>query len=449
MTQHAVRRGSGTDYGYCLNELALILDLGMDLVPIMIEPCERPGSIQALTYLDLTAQSEVLIAPTPEGEQARAAAAERIATALREGPVSLRIDDPDLLLRGKLRPPTFRPPPNAAQPRPPHLDHRQGRRLAAPRLPRPPHHRQVGVPSHARRLPRRAHQPALLQTDDSQTLDLGHVVNTLAFKLAGTVPGYRSTLISLLQGPDGAEVLALEPLARFRRLIVEPIADLPEPAQPVVIAFDALDEAGNRQQNKALELLEVVADSAHLLPGWFRLLATSRPEAEVITALRGWERVDLDGYATTLVAQGCRELAAMYLPEESPERREQLVTLAEGNLLVLNLYLEEAQADRRDPEHASHDAHAHDVQDEEADTSQATDADATPAAEALHDENASQGAHAPQDSDAAHGTPAQGSPLDLRYTRTVRRRLGTPSLDPFNPTFWPVPWPPADPFRWT
>jgi hypothetical protein len=362
MTQHAMRAGPGQDYGYCLNELAFIRELGIDLLPVMVEPCERPASIRAMTYLDLSTDAEWLLSPTPQGDQARAVAAERIVAALRGAPVNLRVDDPEQLLRGRLRPPDFQPPPTLLPTSVPRtwitdkVDDWLRRDLRGLLITGTT---GTGKSAFLRLLDDDHGALASLhyfKADDSQTLDLGHVVNAMAFKLSGQLPGYRSALIALLQGQAGADVLALEPLARFRRLVVEPVANLPAPEHPVVIALDALDEAGNRVENKALELLEVVADSAHLLPGWFRLLATSRPEAEVITALRGWERVDLDGYADNLVADDCRELVGLHLPTVSPAQRDALVAQAGGNLLVINLILEEARADNQEPDNASQDA---------------------------------------------------------------------------------------------
>ncbi|KAI6129564.1 hypothetical protein EV401DRAFT_2066776 [Pisolithus croceorrhizus] len=70
---------------------------------------------------------------------------------------------------------------------------------------------------------------------------------------------------------------------QFQELILEPAKQISW-CGPVVIVIDALDVCGEHQKRK--DLLKVLATKAAELPPNFRILVTSRPEADIVHALK-------------------------------------------------------------------------------------------------------------------------------------------------------------------
>jgi tetratricopeptide (TPR) repeat protein len=80
----------------------------------------------------------------------------------------------------------------------------------------------------------------------------------------------------------------------FRRLLAEPISGLIWREQKLVILIDALDEATNK--SGANELVDLLSQHLSGLPPWIAFAVTSRPEAEVVARLQGFQpfRIESD-----------------------------------------------------------------------------------------------------------------------------------------------------------
>ena len=77
----------------------------------------------------------------------------------------------------------------------------------------------------------------------------------------------------------------------FRELIIQPAWDLATPSPTSLIMVDVLDEAIAWQDKT---IVDVLAEQAENLPPWLRIVATTRPESEVLARV--------DGLSTFLLA---------------------------------------------------------------------------------------------------------------------------------------------------
>src|SRR5208283_4934359 len=105
-----------------------------------------------------------------------------------------------------------------------------------------------------------------------ESLDPLRFVLSVAAQLAVHRPDYRQALagckVETLAEPDAGAV--------FRRLVAEPLRNLP-PSGCGLIIVDALDEALTRGESNIARLLRDRIDD---LPGWMRLVVSSRKEPE-------------------------------------------------------------------------------------------------------------------------------------------------------------------------
>jgi hypothetical protein len=115
------------------------------------------------------------------------------------------------------------------------------------------------------------------------------IVRTLAFQLATRLPDYRKLLLAL---PEINELDRKNPAELFDYLLANPLKlSIGGGRERYVIVIDALDEAGGNGRN---ELVEMLARNAQRLPEWIGIVATSRPESEVVAPLQGLNPCVLD-----------------------------------------------------------------------------------------------------------------------------------------------------------
>ena len=115
-------------------------------------------------------------------------------------------------------------------------------------------------------------------------------ISGLVAQLAAQFPAYRRC-IEQLPPPDWSQSSSL-----FSPLIADPLrecADEIDITEPWVFVLDGLDES---QAVVGPELVDVLAESVDLFPEWLRLIVTSRPDRQLLAALRldGVHRDHLD-----------------------------------------------------------------------------------------------------------------------------------------------------------
>ena len=174
--------------------------------------------------------------------------------------------------------------------------------------------------------------------------DAGRIVKTLAFQLATRLPDYRKLLLVLpeikrLEGKSAPEL--------FDYLLAEPLRHVIEGGRErYLIVVDALDEAGEGGTNVFVDML---AANAQRLPAWIGILATSRPESNVVGPLQGLAPIILDT-ATESNRNDIREFLRRELAiqlEGRPDAERLLdvvLSKSEGVFLYAERFCEDVQA---------------------------------------------------------------------------------------------------------
>lgn len=127
------------------------------------------------------------------------------------------------------------------------------------------------------------------QATTPETLRPDRFVRSLAAMIASKIPAYAE----MLGTPAVEEDLAKDAVSAFEGAILTPLESLAAPVDGVrYLLVDALDEA--LAHPESLNIVTVLASRLNRLPGWLRLVATSRKEAGVLrrgelSGLRAWE----------------------------------------------------------------------------------------------------------------------------------------------------------------
>lgn len=277
MTPHSVRRPEG----YCLNEVARALSLGLRVIPMMVVDSEPPLSICRIQWLDLRpcipiSQKEALYQPrferfletlvNPtldfEGNQ------QRLLKALQ--PLDF---DADILF---------------------HLKSFVGRDWVFNKidawLTQPDAQRVfwiAGAPGVGKTAICAWLSSRYIEIGAMHLCKFGHrqkgdpakVVASLAYQLTTQLPEYEA----LLMAKDIGALALDDARTMFDNLIVQPLSKLSKPERPVALLIDALDEATHDGQNT---LAGFIASEFPKTPDWLRLIITSRPEPEVTGPLQ-------------------------------------------------------------------------------------------------------------------------------------------------------------------
>jgi tetratricopeptide (TPR) repeat protein len=166
------------------------------------------------------------------------------------------------------------------------------------------------------------------RADDPDTTDPTRFVQGLAFQLASQLDAYAARL----DGGDLLRVLAdaacsADPAGAFEKAILAPLATLAAPPEGVrYVLLDALDEALVGRES-GLNLVKLLAPRLERLPGWLRLVATSRPASDVRRRLGGVRSEPLDAGS-----EDNREDLNEYVADrlQTPDLAERLVASRRG-----------------------------------------------------------------------------------------------------------------------
>src|SRR5262249_30541413 len=130
------------------------------------------------------------------------------------------------------------------------------------------------------------------QADTPSTLEPAGFVRSLSATLAARIEAYAA----MLQDIDVREALseaaaAKDPAAAFEAGVLAPLANLPPQESVRYILIDALDESLALQSKPTI--VDVLATRLRRLPGWLRIVATTRPEPAVLNKLRGLHAIQI------------------------------------------------------------------------------------------------------------------------------------------------------------
>jgi WD40 repeat protein len=134
------------------------------------------------------------------------------------------------------------------------------------------------------------------QADTPETLRPARFVRSVAAMLAGKLPAYAARLEN---EPTVQEALSLsrceqDPASAFEEGVLAQLEHLPAPADGVrYLLIDALDEALSEPAG-GRTIVDLLASRTSRLPGWLRIVATTRKEPAVLDRLRGLRAQTLD-----------------------------------------------------------------------------------------------------------------------------------------------------------
>ena len=117
------------------------------------------------------------------------------------------------------------------------------------------------------------------------------MLQSLAYQLSHSLPGYRKALVKQLSRNLGVEINDMEVGDLFELLFEEPLSRLTDPNSTCLVIVDALDESEYKGRN---ELLDVIAKCFNKLPLWIRFLVTTRPEIKICDSLKGLQPLLLE-----------------------------------------------------------------------------------------------------------------------------------------------------------
>ena len=177
-------------------------------------------------------------------------------------------------------------------------------------------------------------------------------MHSLAAMIASRVDAYTAQL----DDPNLREALSetncrRDPASTFEEGILRPLEALLAPSGGTrYLLFDALDE-GLALSEPGLNVVQLLATRIDRMPGWLRIVATTRKEPEVLSRLKGLRRRELDAQDSRNLADLERYIAARLetpnlaqaLTESQVPKGRVIETLkqkSEGNFLYVRQALE-------------------------------------------------------------------------------------------------------------
>jgi WD40 repeat protein len=350
LSPHAVRRGpSGkkqVDDSPCLDELsAARFDVGIPIVPAMVELCEVPFSLARLQYADLTAWQTPSFYSTAVEQLVQDIEAALAGTPrLRSVLTGLAPRDDMPFLRNKRTDFEGREWLFASIEQ--WLDVSDVSEERALLITGDP---GIGKTSIVAELVHRE-DPRLIgyyccRADAPTSLRAFEFVRSLVALLAARIPGYAA----ILEQPRFAQVLSEpmeeDPVEAFDKAILSALSSArPAMSRTVYVLIDALDEAFSHNLIGPT-IIQLLAPRLELLPPWLRVVATSRRDPQILRQLSGLrlrqidahgdENVsDLRSYLERRLAEPVYSERLAQVGMSSTDGVSSLLRLADGNFLV-------------------------------------------------------------------------------------------------------------------
>jgi ATP/maltotriose-dependent transcriptional regulator MalT len=331
MTPHAVRRPDG----FCLNEVARAIQLGLTIIPVMVAWCEPPLSICRIQWLDMqdcvplsekltpyNVKLARLIETLEDDKQYYTSVQSRLVSLLNPLPFDADVTG--------------------------HISGFIGREWVFKRIDAwlreenalrifwivgPP---GIGKTSIASRLCNKYREVGAFhfcRFGHLQRTDPIRFVLSIAYQLSTQLPEYQERLnrLKLEQIVHNSDARTI-----FDFLIIQPLSgNFPHPDRTILIVVDALDEASRDNNN---ELAELIAMEFSKTPDWLRLVVTSRNDQEVAHLFQGFKPFILDASTPENKSDIYRYLErelAKYIEkgEASSPAIDAIIARSEGNFL--------------------------------------------------------------------------------------------------------------------
>ena len=322
MTPYSVRRPDG----YCLNEIAYAIDLGLKILPIMAMQVTPPLSIYRLQYLNMPIDKS-----ETQSEDFLKSYSERIIKAI-ENIDTLGKDGYNIRLMKDLKPLDFNSDIT---------NYSQGfigrewifeyikdwlntkeRALIITGMP------GIGKTAISTYLYHKIPNVLafyMFRRDDNEKLSLKSFVTTLAYQIATQIPDYRESLMKM----DIDHLLVQhEGVTLFIKLITDPLSRI-DVAEEKTLLIDGLDEAERNGQNV---MANIIALCTEHFPEWLHIIIFSRPVNSVLIPFAFAQKIEI-------AANGKENLSDLKayikkrLPAITEEKQSLIVERSEGSFL--------------------------------------------------------------------------------------------------------------------
>jgi hypothetical protein len=159
-----------------------------------------------------------------------------------------------------------------------------------------------------------------------------HLFTTLARDLADRYPSFKTALGNVVKDNTALRVGTRDYQTLFASLILEPLKDL-HIVGPILVVIDALDESGDTASGVGLHAF--LARNLIRLPSNFRVVITSRPEHDIVSALVEAQSVKIKYMNDTELAAGTHQDIFAFFQQRLPSNEfrhyvEPLAAKAEG-----------------------------------------------------------------------------------------------------------------------
>lgn len=114
-----------------------------------------------------------------------------------------------------------------------------------------------------------------------------YLFSTISRKLSRRHPAYKSRLLECICHPGDIEPETKNCAEQFELLIIRPFTNLPAIGETFLL-IDAFDESAGRDLRNwnRQQALKVLTTEAHVIPAGLRIIVTSRPDCDVLEAIR-------------------------------------------------------------------------------------------------------------------------------------------------------------------
>ncbi len=135
--------------------------------------------------------------------------------------------------------------------------------------------------------------------DTIETLNPATFVRSVGAQFAVAVPEYKSAVEADAEARRWLDDAQLDPASAFERAVVAPLNAISAPGAPLVLLVDALDEALDFEitsgSSRPTTIVRLLAPRTRRLPGWLRVLATSRRRQDVLQPMQAFRCEIVDG----------------------------------------------------------------------------------------------------------------------------------------------------------
>jgi len=343
MTPHSVRRPDG----FCLNELARAIQLGLKVIPIMLVLCEPPLSICRIQWLDM--QDCV---PVEKNESNYAVKMGMLLGSISQDRPGFEGDQSRL--SGILKPLSFDAEIKHS------LDNFMGRSWILDEIEKwlrdsnaqrvfwitgSPGMGKTSISAWLCMHLREVSAYHFCRNENVQKTDPRRCIMSLAYQLSTQMPVYEEQLKRL----NPADLQDLNSQALFDVLIAQPLSGhFLEHEGYTVILIDGLDEATVGGKN---ELARIIASEFECTPSWLRFIVTSRPDPEVSSQMQAFKPFPLEAGDIRNEIDICKYLAKGIDKSVPPDVIKKVAEKCNGLFIYAEFVLKELQYGRLSLDH--------------------------------------------------------------------------------------------------